>query len=470
MVEESPEQRLVDLLLPQLGESVAEGTVTAWLKEPGEPVKVDEPLCEISTDKVNTQIPSPVSGEIAERVVGRGERVEVGTVLARISVRDSASSGPKEDSAREGSGAGETVPEDRLHFEDSRISLWGGPEEVNDGEPAGTPPGEEDPDEAEFPAPSGERPGEQETSSDAPKRLRERESHSPAVLALARKEGVVLQEVPGTGRDGRVTLEDLRRHLRTNPEDSALGKVDPEPDREAGGRGEGEWREPLSPVRHVIAKRLSESKATIPHCTTVMEVNLSTVARMRERERESFEARVGVPLTYVPFVAHASIRALEEHPGMNAVLEGDEIRFRREVHLGIAVATEEGLVVPVIHGAEELSFSELTLHLADVAARARAGELGPEDVRGGTFTLTNHGRGGSLWGTLIIVPGQTGILGIGKIRRGPVVQDDTIRVGETCHLSLSFDHRTVDGAGANAFLRTVLQGLQALDPDVLRRG
>jgi len=264
--------------------------------------------------------------------------------------------------------------------------------------------------------------------------------------------------VEGTGRDGRVTRDDVLRHIEERAE----------PGDDSGSESGGTIS--LSPVRRVIAQRLSESKAEIPHSTTVMEADLSRVAEIREEERAGFEEREATPLTYVPFVARAAVGALGEHPRMNAVLEGQEIRLRPEVNLGLAVATEDGLMVPVVHGAGRLSFPDLARRMRDLAAAARSGELDPGDVQGGTFTLTNHGRGGSLWGTPIIVPGQSGILGVGKIRDVPVVREGEIEVGKRCYLSLSFDHRVVDGAEADAFLRTVVEALQSFDGAAVRGG
>lgn len=452
------ERRVVDVVLPQLGESVAEGTVTAWLKEEGETVSADEPLCEISTDKVNSDLPSPVEGELLEVRVAEGETVEVGTVLARIATARPAG-GEARPAAGASAGSAETEAGGRLHFEDSSISLWGDPGEAPEGggtaaegraEGTGADGGED--------AGAGSRAGE--ATAGSPPR------HSPAVRALARREDVDLASVEGTGRGGRVTREDVQRHLEEREAGSEGRKPDvtepADPDRTAPA-DPGDRREPLTPVRRVIAERLTESKNTIPHSTTVMEAELSTVAGLRERRRDAFEARAGVPLTYLPFVAHATVRALEEHPKMNAVLEGGEIRFRSAVNLGIAVATEEGLVVPVVHGAEALPFAELARRMRDAAAEARSGGLRPGDVQGGTFTLTNHGRGGSLWGTPIIVPGQTGILGVGKVRDVPAAVEGAVEVHEACYLSLSFDHRTVDGAEADAFLRSIVERLSSFD-------
>lgn len=416
------DRTVVEVKLPQLGESVAEGTVVDWLTSPGDTVAEDEPLCEIATDKVNTDLPSPASGEVVELVAEEGQTVEVGAVLARIAVRESAAD-------REEDAAGTSEDEERPHFEDSSISLWGGGGTTDPGE-GGAPAGGEG-GRASAPAASGE--------ADGPR-------HSPAVKALAREEGVDLAEVEGTGRGGRVTREDVRRHLE---EGAAVG----------GGGAAGGRREELSPVRRVIAERLSASKAEIPHSTTVMEADLSRVAGIREAERAAFEEREGVKLTYLPFVAFAALRALDEHERLNAVFEGDAIRYRDAVNLGVAVATDEGLLVPVVPAAGRLSFAELARAMSRAADGARAGTLEPDDVQGGTFTITNHGRGGSLLGTPIIVPGQSGILGVGAIRDEPVAVDGDVAVRKRGHLSLSFDHRTIDGAEADAFLRTVVEGL-----------
>lgn len=434
MTGDADDRSVVEVKLPQLGESVAEGTVVTWLASPGDTVAEDDPLCEIATDKVNTDLPSPASGELVELVAEEGQTVEVGAVLARIAVRGGAadrkvgSGGTGEEEA-----AGTSEDEERPHFEDSSIALWGG-------HGGSEPEGDGEADEASAPTAS--------RGDDTPR-------HSPAVRALAREEGVDLSEVDGTGRGGRITREDVRHHLE---ERAAAGGPGP-----AGGR-----REELSPVRHVIAERLSESKAEIPHSTTVMEADFARVAEIREAERAAFEDREGVRLTYLPFVAFAAVRALDEHERVNAVFEGDAIRYRDTVNLGVAVATEEGLLVPVVPNAGRRSFAGLARAMSRAADGAREGTLEPDDVQGGTFTLTNHGRGGSLLGTPIIVPGQSGILGVGTIRDEPVAVNGEVAVRKRGHLSLSFDHRTIDGAEADAFLRTVVAVLASFPRDRVR--
>lgn len=452
----------VDVKLPQLGETVAEGTVTSWLASVGDEVEEDEPLCEVSTDKVNTEIPSPASGEVVELLAEEGETVEVGVVVARIAVAGPEDAAAGADAAAGGGGGaddgGEAAAggagEERPHFEDSSISLWGGGAESEETVPAdaGGAGGGAD----ASPAAGGEAsPGDGETA--APEEEAAPRRYSPAVRALARREEIPLEEVEGTGRGGRVTREDVRRHAEAQAGGS-------------GGRPAGGRREELSPVRRVIAERLSKSTSEIPHSTTVMEADLEAVARIRERAGGRFEEREGVRLTYLPFVASATLRALEEHPRMNAVFEGDAVRHRPEVNLGVAVATEEGLLVPVVPEAGGLSFPGLARAIAEAAEAARSGTLEPGDVEGGTFTITNHGRGGSLLGTPIIVPGQTGILGVGRIGDEAVAVDGEVAVRKRCRLSLSFDHRTVDGADADAFLRTIVETLSAFDAADLRGG
>lgn len=431
MTGDADDRTVVEVKLPQLGESVAEGTVVTWLASPGDTVAEDDPLCEIATDKVNTDLPSPASGEVVELVAEEGQTVEVGAVLARVAVRGGEADREAGSGGEEAAGTSED--EERPHFEDSSIALWGG-----DG--GSEPEGDGEPDGASAPAAS--------RGDDTPR-------HSPAVKALAREEGVDLSEVDGTGRGGRVTREDVRRHLG---ERAAAGGPGP-----AGGR-----REELSPVRRVIAERLSESKAEIPHSTTVMEADFARVAEIREAERAAFEEREGVRLTYLPFVAFAAVRALEEHERVNAVFEGDAIRYRDTVNLGVAVATDEGLLVPVVPDAGRLSFAGLARAMSRAADGAREGTLEPDDVQGGTFTLTNHGRGGSLLGTPIIVPGQSGILGVGTIRDEPVAVDGEVAVRKRGRLSLSFDHRTIDGAEADAYLRTVVEALASFPRDRVR--
>lgn len=442
MISGADDRTIVEVQLPQLGETVAEGTLVTWHKSPGDSVDEDEPLCEISTDKVNSDLPSPAEGEVVELVANEGETVEVGSVLARIAVPEPSGASDTEAPEPEGHEPSGTSPpdEERPHFEDSSIALWGG-----SGVSTGGETGDGDREDA---AGNGPRHDDEPRGEDRPR-------YSPAVRAMARKEGVDLEEIDGSGRGGRITRDDVRRHVEARAED--------------GGDGTGEGRrEEISPVRRVIAERLSESKKEIPHSTTVMEADLSRVAEIRDGKGAAFEKREGVPLTYLPFVAFATLRSLEKHPRMNAVFEGDAIRYRPDVNLGIAVATDRGLVVPVVREADAMAFPDLARTMRDAADGARSGTLEPDDVQGGTFTLTNHGRGGSLLGTPIIVPGQTGILGVGKIRDAAVVVDGEVTVRKQCYLSLSFDHRTVDGAAADAFLRTLVERLASFDPAVVR--
>lgn len=389
--------RRVDVVLPQLGETVARGTVLRWLVEPGDRVDEDEHICEISTDKIDTEIPSPAAGVVDEIVVEAGTTVEVGTVLARLAAEEDAvePSGPaartpegptdgvdargeRSAGADERSDAGASATEDEpLHFAESGIDLFGG---GGGDTPAGKPPAEE------RVGPAGEPPVDE----------------AGALVA----------------RDGA--------------------------------------SERASAIRQVMAERTARSKREIPHCTTVMEADLAPVARLRDRRGEAFEEATGVRLTYLPFLARSTTLALGEHSRLNAAYEGGALQSHETVHLGLAVATDDGLLVPVVRRAGRHPLPELVRHMDDLASRARSGALDPEEVQGGTFTLTNHGRGGSLWGTPVIIPPQTGILGVGRIRDVPVVRKGDVEIGTRCYLSLSFDHRAVDGAAADAFLRTVI--------------
>lgn len=420
-----PGESTQDVVFPQLGESVAEGTILRWLKAPGDAVQADENLVEVSTDKVDTEIPSPASGRVAEILVEEGETVDVGTVLARLAISP--------DTADEaGPGAAGGAADEPLHFEDSTIDLWGGSGAAA-GRGAGT---------------GGKEPGREARGGDPPPPPRS----TPAVRRLAKEHGIDLATVRGTGGAGRVTRQDVLDHLASAADGGEIEST--------GEAPTGDVR-PLSPVRRVIARRMAESWRTIPHVTTVVEADLTAIDEIRAVAKAAFEERHGVPLTYLPFLLRATVAALSSHPVFNASFGEDGIRYHTDVHLGLAVATDTGLVVPVLRDAGERTLPDLARGLADLSGRARSGDLEPDDVRGGTFTVTNHGRGGSLLGTPIIVPPQTAILGVGRIADVPCVVEGEIVVRTRCLLSLSFDHRAADGAEADRFLVEIAAGLAA---------
>ena len=387
------------VLMPQLGESIAEGTVVRWNKRAGERVDRDEPLFEVSTDKVDAEVPSPAGGILAEVRVQAGETVPVDSVVATIAA-------PGETVAA----SGEPVPR-----EESDVPVR-----------AAEPPG-------------GERRG--------------RGHVSPVVRRLAREHGVDPADVAGTGAGGRVTKDDVLEHVASAP---------------AGGRR----IEPLSVMRREIAERMVRSRRTAAHVHTVFEVDFSRVAALRETHRDSYAAR-GARLTFLSFVAKAVVDALADVPVLNASLTGDGagVLHAADVNLGIAVALDDdgGLIVPVIKGAGAKSVLELSAAIGDLAARARSRRLAPEDVQGGTFTITNPGAFGSLLGMPIINQPQVAILCVGAVERRPAVVDEAGAVAARpgAYLTLGFDHRLIDGAVADRFMSRVKAGLERFDGGLL---
>lgn len=415
-----------EVLMPQMGQSVAEGTVISWLKREGERIAKDEPLLAINTDKVDVEIPSPGAGILGPLLVAAGQTVPVGTVLAHILTEAEAAAGAPITPAAAGSGAGGSATH---------------------------------------------RPGA-ETTAAAPSRAEARARpevqaageayHSPAVLALAKEHGVDLPEVRGTGTGGRVTRKDIHDYLAAR---RAAGGPPAAPARPAAARPAGlpaaETRLPLSPIRRAIAEHMVRSKQVAPHVTSVAEVDLTGIAELLARHREAFQAQAGVPLTYLPFLLRAAVEALKAHPTLNASLEADTLILKPAIHLGIAVATEEGLIVPVLKDAHAKTFLELARGAREVAERARARRLTLEEVHGGTFTVNNFGAFDTLIGTPIIVQPQVAILGFGTVVKRPVIVNDAVAIRAMAYLSLSFDHRAIDGALAGQFLSHLKGTLQA---------
>jgi pyruvate dehydrogenase E2 component (dihydrolipoamide acetyltransferase) len=434
--------------MPVLGESVTEGTVTRWLKQVGDTVEVDEPLVEVSTDKVDTEIPSPVAGTVLEIVVAQDETVAVGAALAAVGDREA---GPS---------------------------------------PATTDQSDQ------FVHPRRPAPSEREPISDIPERRVVSESdedHSgapyvtPLVRKLAIEHGIDLSTVQGTGVGGRIRKQDVLAAVRT-PEPAPEPEPEPEPmpapRRPAIAQSQSppttsrpgtvpsavvpELRgrtEKMSRMRSVIAKRMVESLQVSAQLTTVVEADITRLARLRDRVKRDFEAREGVKLSLLPFFAQATVEALKQHPKLNASIDTDkgEITYHNAEHLGIAVDTERGLLVPVIHDAGDLSIAGLARRIADLAARTRTNKITPDEMSGGTFTLSNTGSRGALFDTPIILQPQVGILGTGSVVKRPVVlsgdDGDTIAIRSIIYLALSYDHRLVDGADAARFLNTVKQRL-----------
>jgi pyruvate/2-oxoglutarate dehydrogenase complex dihydrolipoamide acyltransferase (E2) component len=400
---------LVDVTMPQMGVSVAEGTVVAWRAEVGDRIEADATICEISTDKIDTEVPAPVSGVVAEIVVPVDTTVSVGTVLARIATGDGAATAPAPREAN-GSSSGN----------------------------GGVPPAPPAP-----PAPPS-----------APPRR-----YSPVVQRIAAEHGIDLSTVTGTGRDGRVRKQDVLAAVESGEHEppplhiESPYKAEPEPPPAVAAPVDGGQ---LSRMRRQIGAHMKRSLETAAHCTTWIEVDMSRV--------EAARARLGV--TALPIVARATIAALREHPALNAWLEGENYTRHANVNLGVAVSLgDNGLIVPVVQGAHELSVEGLSARIKDLARRARAGELTPDDVRGGTFTITNPGQYGSIMATPIINQPQVAILDLEAVTKHPVVVtdaegNDSIAIRPTTILGLSWDHRALDGAIAAQFLASLRRYLE----------
>ena len=431
-----------DVIMPQMGESITEGTITKWRRAVGDAVERDDPLFDIATDKVDTEVPAAVSGRLAAILVAEGETVEVNTVVARIAAQGEAQEEAQEKawSAEDGAAA---VPEPK----ESAI-----PDAAPDGAGAA----------AEAPAPE----------------VRRRPRSSPLVRRMAREHGVDLARVPGTGEGGRVSKQDILAFLERRDAAAARASEAPAPEAAAppaapeglapaelpplpAETASGDRMEPLSHMRRSIAEHMVRSRRTSAHVTTVFEVDMSRVAALRAARGTRFEARAGVRLTLTPFFARAAIEALGAFPLLHASLTEDHIIHHRAVHLGIAVALPDGLIVPVLERADERNFIGLARGIADLSARARAGSLAPAEVQGGTFTITNPGPYGGLFGTPIIAQPQVAILGVGGVHKRPVVvEGDAIAVRSMALLALSFDHRLIDGAVADQFMASVKSRLE----------
>lgn len=417
----------VEITMPQMGESITEGTVVEWYKKPGERIEQDETLLEIGTDKVDTDVPSPVGGVVVEILVEEGATVDVGAVLAVIADKDEAAS-PAPEPVRE-------APQ---------------PSEPAASEP---PPASPQPPPARITEEDAFAP-----SDAAPKQAASESFFSPLVRSIAEQEGVSdaeLESIAGSGRDGRVTKKDVLEYVAGR---SAEGAGFPEPQPVESVEGPEARVVKMDRTRQIIAEHMVRSKATSPHVTSFAEVDMTNLVAFIQREKEAFLKREGAKLTYTPFFVHAAIEALREHPVLNASVNGDEIVLRDDFHINIAVAVgKTGLVAPVIRNAGRQSFADLARSVADVADRARNKGLRPDDLQGGTFTITNIGPIGGLKGTPIINQPQVAILAVGRIQKRPVVIEDpklgdVIAVRNMAWLSLSYDHRIIDGAMGSSFL------------------
>ncbi len=451
--------------LPALGESVTEGTVTRWLKSVGDEVAVDEPLLEVSTDKVDTEIPSPVAGTLLEIKAEEDETVEVGAELAIIG---DASAAPAPAEEKQAEPEPEPEPEPAPKAEEPEQ-----PKRREEAAPAAEQapePSRETPAQQESPQQPAQQPAAQETDrGDASTYV------TPLVRKLAAQHDVDLSSVTGTGVGGRIRKQDVLDAANAKqapaPEAPAAAPAASAPAAAAPSTTPSPLRgktEKMSRLRKIIASRMVESLQTSAQLTQVMEVDVTNIARLREAAKAEFLAREGVKLTYLPFFAKAAIDALKVHPALNATIdtEAGEVTYFDREHLAIAVDTEKGLLTPVIKDAGDLSVAGIAKKIADVAGRTRTNKIGPDELSGGTFTITNLGSFGALFDTPIINKPQVAILGPGAVVKRPVVIDDpnlgeTIAVRYMVYLSLSYDHQLVDGADAGRFLRDVKQRLES---------
>src|SRR5277367_1775728 len=427
---------MADVVMPQMGESIVEGTLTKWLKKVGDKVERDEPLFEISTDKVDTEIPSPTAGVLGEILVEEGKTVGINTVVARIQ--------------EEGAPAA-AAPAKQAEAPKK--------EEAPKREPAK----QDAPSQETAPAPS-----QQQAPAETAGPL------SPLVRKMARENNIDISKVIGTGAAGRVTKQDIENYMAQGAQPAAATPAPPPP-ASAPARQQPETTpfvppavsqgpktrvEPLSNMRQKIAEHMVMSKKTSAHVTTVHRVDMTRVAKMRAKHKEDFATRYGMSLTFLPFVARATVEALRQFPLLNASIDGTNIIYHNDINVGIAVALENGLIVPVIRGADEKNVLGLQRSIVDLAARARSRQLKPDEVQGGTFSITNFGSFGSMVGTPVINQPQVAILGVGTVDKTPVVIDDAIAIRSICHLSLSFDHRLIDGAMADQFMTKVKHVLE----------
>ena len=407
----------VDVIMPQMGESVVEGTILKWLVHEGDRVEKEQPIVEISTDKIDTEVPSPVTGIIKKIIYPEGKTLPVQTVIAQIEVVE----------------AKEVVS-----------GIVGAD---------GRPPMLETAKKAE----TIKAVTETEKIEEVEKR------YSPLVRRLAKEYNINLEEVKGTGEGGRVTKKDIMDYVTSKPGISAP------PPAEAEKKGlERETLIPVSPKRKITAERMVQSKRTAAHVTTVFEVDMTKIVRYRDSNKDIVK-REGVHLTYLPFITLATVRALKEHPILNASWTDEGIVQKNYINIGIAVSLEDGLIVPVIKDADKKDLLQLAKDIQDIAARARNKKLNLEDVQGGTFTITNYGLNGSLFGTPVILQPQVAILGVGAVVKKPVVIGDAIAIRSMMYLSLSFDHRVMDGAHADAFLHKVKDILEGWEVSVYEK-
>jgi 2-oxoglutarate dehydrogenase E2 component (dihydrolipoamide succinyltransferase) len=478
-----------DVVMPQMGESIAEGTITKWLKKVGERVERDEPLFEISTDKVDAEIPSPAAGVLSEIRAKEGDTVEVNTVVAVLDANGAAAASP---ATSEAASPAETKPAEEpkpVAAEAKEAAPVEPPKPKPVEAPARAvkteaPAPKPAPERIETPTPVASAPSkpasvERQENGDRAASIDElrRTKSSPLVRNIAKEHGIDISRLEGTGASGRVTKNDILSFIESGASQAGAPQVAPRvapstpvevPQVSQIKPAEGDRVEQMSVMRKKIAEHMVLSRRTSAHVTTVYEIDMTRIAKLRDQHKDSFQDRTGTKLTFMPFIFQAVTSGLRKFPIFNAQVSGDQIIYKRDINLGMAVALDWGLIVPVIKRADDLSISGLARAANDLADRARTKQLKPDEVAGGTFTITNPGVFGGLFGTPIINQPQLAILGIGKIeKRAKVLStedgDDFIAIRSMAYFALSFDHRVIDGADAERFLAYVKDHLEAGD-------
>jgi len=422
--ESAPVSSGTEVVMPQMGESIVEGTITRWLKKVGDAVSKDEPLFEISTDKVDAEIPAPIAGILTQIRVQEGETVEVNAVVAVL--------------------GGPLAPEAPVPVEDNSAEI-----------------------EGKLTQALADTDSADDANLDPNRRLRS----SPLVRRIAREKDLDLTRIGGTGSGGRITKEDVLRHIAQHESGGTKAATAPKPHVGSSLQTAQLGVVPLTKMRAIIAQRMLESKRISPHAHTVYKVDMTRIVRLRDREKSGFEKRNGVKLTYMPFIAAAVVETLRKFPIVNSSLIDGAIHYHPQIHLGIAVALEWGLIVPVIREAEGRSFLGLAQAIADLAARARGKKLMPDEISGSTFTLTNAGVFGGEYGTPIINQPESAILAIGGLKKEAVVLtdaegNDTIGIRSMQYFCLGFDHRNIDGGDAGKFMRELQGTLEGWDKEI----
>jgi pyruvate dehydrogenase E2 component (dihydrolipoamide acetyltransferase) len=451
-----------DVVMPQMGESIAEGTIVRWIKKVGDKVDRDEPLFEISTDKVDAEIPSPAAGVVTEIRVKEGETVPVNSVVAVIgSAVASTSPAPAPSAAsadkaveREASAAKPVEPPKPSAQADGSPAAATAPEAASAGQ---------------APVAAASAPREETKAAPAHEMSTEDALHqrsSPLVRKIAKENSVDISKIHGTGIAGRVTKDDILGFIGQVGQAGQVGPASAAPAPAAASARQaaaGDRVEKMSPMRKRISEHMVASVHTSAHVHSVFEVNFSRVAQIREAKKAEFE-RSGAKLTFLSFIVKAAVEALRAVPIANASVDGDTIVYHKDVNVGIAVALDWGLIVPVIKNADERNLVGLSRSIADLANRARGKQLKPDEVQGGTFTITNPGVFGALFGMPIINQPQVAILGVGNVEKRPVVVDDAIAIRPMAYLTLGYDHRVIDGAVADEFMSHVKKTLENWDP------